>query len=319
MNFYQSKIWKKISKDIFKKDLFEIEIFWKKYWWITKEHKKFWISLNWKQILWIEIPLNYNDELILNDLKKIKSSFTSFWNVFFQLGFINELEQDFYKNRLVLEKNFLKKYWLFKSLRENMPLATVIVDIDKNDDEIFKQFSKSAKRNINKSIKQNIYFCIANEKDINNFYKIWENTAKTKWFNIYDYWTYLKLVYFLRYTNNWNLYLVKKWDTIVSWTIEINMWEDSYYLYWATNRNFTKLWGHYFLKYEMFKYLKKLWIKRVDLLWVSPNWYNNHHLKWVTQFKHSLWWKHIEYYGNYDLSLSFLYKFLRILHFKKWI
>jgi lipid II:glycine glycyltransferase (peptidoglycan interpeptide bridge formation enzyme) len=62
----------------------------------------------------------------------------------------------------------------------------------------------------------------------------------------------------------------------------------------------------------MFKYLKAKQVKKVDLLWVAPEWIENHHLLWVSQFKHSLWWKHIEYFWNYDLPLNNLvYKFLK--------
>jgi len=43
MNFYQNKIRRSISKDVFKKDIFDITIFWKKYWGVKKTHKIFWI------------------------------------------------------------------------------------------------------------------------------------------------------------------------------------------------------------------------------------------------------------------------------------
>ena len=65
----------------------------------------------------------------------------------------------------------------------------------------------------------------------------------------------------------------------------------------------------------MFKYLKNKWIKKVDLLWVAPSGFENHHLSWVSQFKHSLWGEHIEYFGNYDIILNNLwYKLLRKLY-----
>jgi len=317
MNFYQNQIWKKISRDIFKKEVFDYELFGKKYWWVKKTHKKLWIKFNWYQILWITIPENVDENVFKNELKKIKKDFSSLNDIFFQLGFINNLPEPFFENRKNIELNFETNYWLYPSVKENMPCATVIVDLKKSDDELFKNFSKSAKRNIKKAEKENLYFTIADEKDIDNFYNLWEKTAKWKWFNIYPKNQYKKLLDYLRSSWNGNLYLVKKDDVIISWSIEINEWINSYYLYWATNRDHIKIWWHYFLKYEMFKYLKSKWIEKVDLLWVSPNWYKNHHLLWVSQFKHSLWWEHIEYFWNFDLPLNKLwYKLLSKLYRK---
>jgi lipid II:glycine glycyltransferase (peptidoglycan interpeptide bridge formation enzyme) len=112
-----------------------------------------------------------------------------------------------------------------------MPLATVIVDLTESEEEVYRKFSKSAKRNINKAIKNDLYFEIAKEQDIDKFYDLWEYTAKLKGFHIYPKSQYLKLINFLRNTGFGDLYLVKKDDTIISGSIEINENNYSYYLY----------------------------------------------------------------------------------------
>lgn len=313
MNFYQNKIWRTISNEIFKKDIFEIFIFWKKYWGVKKTHKKFWLKFNWFQVLWVKIPENITENDFIYEIKNLKKDFWNIWNIFFQFWFINTLKEPFYENRELIQKEFVEKYWLYPTIKENMPEATVIVDLKNTEEEMYKSFNKSAKRNINKSIKNNLYFKIADKKEIEDFYTLWYETSKFKWFNIYSKNEYIKLMDFLR--SNWsgNLYIIKKDNMIISWSIEISEKNYSYYLYGATNRDFINIWWHYFLKYEMFKYFKEKWIKKVDLLWVSPNWYKNHHLSWVSQFKNSLWWKHIEYIWNFDLPLNiFVYKLLRL-------
>ena len=314
MNFYQSDIRKHINQKIYKKPIFEIEIFWKKYWWIRKDHKKLWVNLSWFQVLWISLPEKISDNDLMKELKNIKKQFKSFKNIFFQLGFINEFSQPYYENRKKTQE-YLEKFNLKPSLKENMPLATVIIDLTLPEEEIYKNFSKSAKRNIKKAIKNNLIFITANKNDIDEFYNLWSSTAKLKWFNIYSKNTYIQLIEFLRENNCWDLYLAKKDNTIIAWSIELNFGNYSYYLYGATNRDSLKIWGHYFLKRELFKLLKRKWVKKVDLLWVSPLWFENHHLKWVNQLKHSFWGKHIEYWGNYDLPLSLLYWLIKI--FKK--
>ncbi len=311
MNFYQNKIRRSISKDVFKKDVFDITIFWKKYWGVRRTHKKFWIKLHWYQVLWVEIPEDISNDQFKYEIDKLKQKFKSWNNIFFQLWFITNIKEPFYENRQKIKQNFKENYWLESTIKENMPEATVVVDLTKTEEELYRWFSKSSKRNINKSIKNGLYFKIADRKEIEDFYNLWYQTAQNKWFNIYPRKDYLKLIDFLRATWSWDLYIVKKDDVIISWSVEITENNYSYYLYGATNRDYIKIWGHYFLKHEMFKYLKKKWIKKVDLLWVAPLWYEDHHLKWVSQFKHSLWWEHIEYTWNFDIILNkLLYKII---------
>ena len=313
MNFYQNKIRRSISKDVFKKDIFDITIFWKKYWGVKKTHKIFWIKMHWFQVVWINIPKNISQEQFKNEIQKLKQSFLDWNNIFFQFWFITNLQEPFYETRQNIKWDFLKNYGLYPTIKENMPEATIVIDVTKSEEELYKSFSKSAKRNVRKAIKNDLYFKIANEKEINDFYDLWYKTSKLKGFNIYPKKEYLKLLSFLRSTWTWNLYIAKKDDVIISWSIEVTENNYSYYLYGATNRDFIKIWWHYFLKYEMFKYLNEKWIKKIDLLWVAPLWYKNHNLLWVSQFKHSLWWEHIEYVWNFDLPLNnMLYKLLRL-------
>ena len=316
MNFYQLDIWKQINQDIYKKPVFELDFFWKKYWGIIKQHKKFWINFQRAQILWIRIPSEVTLEEVFKEFSKVKKKFSSFSDIFFQFWIINQLVEPYSENRKIKEKEF-KKYNLFPSIKENMPLATVVIDITKSEDEIYSKFSKTAKRYVNKAFKSWCYFTIASDEDIEKFYDIWYDVAKLKGFHIYDKKTYLKLVNFLKQTKKWELFLLKNGPEIVSGSIFIFDNKDSYYLYWATNRKFNKVSGHYMLKYEIFKYLKNEWFEKVDLLWVAPSWYDNHHLKWVSQFKHSLWWKHIEYWWNYDLPLNKIGYFLLRNRFSK--
>lgn len=315
MNFYQNQIRRTISWDIFKKDIFEISIFWKKYRWIRKTHKKFWIAFHWYQVLWIEIPNKITDKNFAYEITNIKNKFSNFNDIFFQLWFIDSFQEPFFQNRIQIETDFQTKYGLQASIKENMPLASVVIDLTKSEDEIYTNFNKSAKRNINKAKKNDLYFKIANDKEVIEFYDLWAKTAFKKWFGIYPKHQYLKLISFLKSTWTWDLYIVKKDDVILSWSVEITENNYSYYLYWATNRDYFKIWWHYFLKYEMFKFLKTKWVKKVDLVWVSPEWKQDHHLKWVSQFKHSLGWEHVEYVWNYDIVLNkLLYKIIKKIY-----
>jgi len=313
MNFYQSKIWRYINEKIYKKPVFELELFWKKYWWIEKKHKKCGIYFSWFQLLWVKFPSNFDEETV-EELKKVKSIFAKWNNIFFQFGFINQLDEPFFENRKKIEKILFKKYALYPSIRENMPLATIEINLTKPEKDLYKDFSKTAKRYVNKCKKIWLIFTKASESDIGNFYKIWADVAKFKWFHIYDYRTYKDLLDFLDETDKWGLYIIKDKDNnIYAWNIFIIDQCIWVYLYWAVNRKYAKFGANYYLKWEWFNYFKKIWVKKVDLLWISPSWYKNHHLKWVTQAKKSLWWTIIEYWWNYDLPLNIWYKILRLM------
>lgn len=307
---YQSNLWKYISEKIYNKPIFEIEFFWKKYWGIKKEHNRFWLNFSWYQVLGIELPDNY-EKTFKQELNFLRKQFLKFWNVFFQLWITNKLSEPFYEKRLDLETNFKLDFWLFSSIKENMPLATIEIDLKKDD--FLRDFSKTAKRYVNKAKKDWLNFLIADDKQVDGFYKLWKEVADFKWFHIYDYSTYKKLIDFLKSTKQWDLFILEKDWEIYSWNIWLFDTDKTYYLYWAGSRD-VKYSSDYYLKLNIFEYLKNKWYKTADLLWISPDWYKNHHLKWVTQSKKSFWWEHIEYYWNFDLPLNkILYKGISLL------
>lgn len=331
-NFYQSDIWKNICKDVMNKPIFEISFIWKNYFWVIKEKLFLWINYKWYQIMWIELWEKKQDfEYINQELSKLKRDFNvKFWDIFFQLWFndliyendINNLKEwDILKSirkiREQEEKFMHSKFWLRKSFRENMPLASIVYDLTIDKDNIYSQMSKSAHQHIKKWVSKWLYFELACEKDRYDFYEIWKQTSIDKKFNIISIDTYIKLKNYLLEKNYWKLFLVKKDWQIVSWSICIFFNDWLYYLYWATNRNFWNVWWHHLLKREIFYWCKTNWINFADLLWVSPSWYDDHHLKWVSNFKESLWWKKIEYLWNFDLVFNFnLYEWFKLM--KGW-
>ena len=143
MNFYQSQLRRYINENIYKKPIFEFELFGKKYWWIEKQHKKFWIPFYWFQILGIKIPQNISDKEIFSEIKKIKQSFSKWNHIFFQLWIINQLDEPFFENRKTTQQ-YLHQFGLYPSIKENMPLATIEVDLTKPEETLYSSFSKNS-------------------------------------------------------------------------------------------------------------------------------------------------------------------------------
>ncbi len=316
--FFQNKDWIYINKYIYKKPSFELDFFWKKYFWVVKEQKKLGMRLRWYQVLGIEIPdisdetnLKKTFDIISRDFKK------SWWDIFFQFWFINNIysnpsyklkdESELNKVKELYEeyKSFLNsKIWLIPSIRENMPPANVLVNLDKADDDIFNDISKNTKSQIKKWKSKWLNFEILNIEDLEKFYSLWYKTLDNKSIVIPGREEFNLLYEYITENNVWDIFIAKlDWDIVAG---SVCIWDNDtvYYVYWASDRNAWNIWQHQFLKYNMFLWAKEKWFKNFDLLWVSPAWNNNHSLSWVSQFKNSLWWDYINYLWNYDLVFN---------------
>lgn len=306
--FYQSETWKLISAYIFDKPIFECELFWKKYWGTVKTAKKWPITLAWYQVLWVQFPdIEKKKFYIKEELEKVKRDIKhGMKDIFLQIWVINRIRvsENTWTNRKELEKKMKHSCFLQTSFRENMPLATIVIDLEQDLDTLWRGINKSGRRHIRRGVKNDLIFKASEWDEIKEFYDLWNKTSNFKWFNIWSEDKYNRLISFIKKEKRWDLFLVKKGNNIVSWSIMLYDRDEAYYLYGATNRDLGNFGWHYFLKWEINKYLKERSFKLIDLLWVAPKGYVNHHLWWVSQFKEALWWRRIEYRGNYDLVFN---------------
>ncbi len=319
-NFFQSNVWKVINRDIYKKMLFDFEFLGKKYFGVIKEQSRRWLKIRWHQVLWIDATdyLRNYPEVFKKEIEKVKRDYKhNYWDIFFQFGFIDDLAsfkikelkdkkfvEDIKNRRKSREEIMKQEYWLLKSFRENMPLATIVVDLTGWEETIWTNMTKSARNHIKKATWHWLYFEFAKDEDWERFYDVWHETSFEKGFNIIDKETLLSLKNYLQRSSSWNLFLAKKDNEIISWSICLFVWKTIVYLYWWTNRNYWNIWAHHFLKNEIFKRWFQNWYHQADLLWAAPTGDDKHHLNWVTAFKHSLGGKKIEYLGNYDLVFN---------------
>jgi lipid II:glycine glycyltransferase (peptidoglycan interpeptide bridge formation enzyme) len=146
------------------------------------------------------------------------------------------------------------------------------------------------------------------------FYDKWLATAWAKWFNIISPKQFWALTWFLEEKNLWNLVAVVKDGEIVAGSICLYPSKDYMVcMYGFADRNFGKLWLNHFLKFETFRWARSFGFSFVDTMWWAPTWFVDHELASVSEFKESLWWEKIEYYGNYDLVLNpLIYKFFKV-------
>ena len=314
-NLYQSNLRKDIQTKIYDKPYFTVQLFGKEYFWLIKEKKVWPFKTKWLQIMWVEFPTD--KDYVKSELKKLQKKYKKEKGVIFvQLCLLNEIirfenvgvRSDNFLNdmrdmRLQIRKQMQETYWLETAFRENMPQANIVYDITKSDEELMSEMNSGCKERVKKAMKKWIEFGVASPDQYDLFYQKRIELSWMKWFNIIPQDQYLKLIRYITQNNRGNLFTSTiNWD-IIAWSICLYDKHRIIYLYWFSNREYSNIWGHHYLKFKIFGHARKLWMTYVDMLGWAPTWFPNHPLNWVSKFKESLWWTKIEQYGSYDLII----------------
>ena len=82
--------------------------------------------------------------------------------------------------RIKLESRLEHQAGLIPSFRENMPLATVVIDTSKTDEELLNEMNSGAKNHVRKALKNDIDFRIAEPHEYEYFYEEWQKVSQMK-------------------------------------------------------------------------------------------------------------------------------------------
>lgn len=139
----------------------------------------------------------------------------------FQIGIVTAFETDdtyMYKDqtkiqankakRLAIQSNMQTRYNLQPTLREHMPEATVVINLQQ--DERIKGYSESGRRYLNKGKKADLSFQEATLEEWNMFYKIRYTTAFDKGFGVIPLMEFERLRDFLITEKKGQLFLAKQ-------------------------------------------------------------------------------------------------------------
>lgn len=330
-NLYQSQLRKDIQTKIYNKPFFTVKLFGKEHFGLIKEKKIWPFTTKWLQIMWVIFPTTPSWELdhqyIKSEIKKLKTKYKKEkWVIFVQLCLLNEITkfdniskrpEDFNtqmrQKRLDIRDKITNNYWLQVAFRENMPQANIVYDIKKEDETLMKEMNSGCKERVKKAIKKWIEFGLASPDQYDLFYQKWIELSGAKWFNIIPKSQYDKLIRYITQNNRGNLFTSHiNWDLIAG-SICIYDEHRIIYLYGFSNRKYSNIGWHHYLKFKIFWYARKEWMTYVDMLWWAPTWFPEHSLTWVSKFKESLWWTKIEQYWSYDLIINnILYKIFKL-------
>ena len=318
-NFFQSAIRKDIKTIVYNESHFMISLFDKEYFWLIKKKNIWPIWLSWYQVMGLEVP-THNPQRIAQEVQKIQRDYgNTRKNIFFQRWITNEILR-FYNishrswefapgmrtTRLRLEERLEQETGLIKSFRENMPLATIIIDTSKDNETLLKEMNSGAKQHVRKSLNQDVIFETASPEDYNTFYEERHKVSGFKWFNIIPKDIYIRLMNYLTENKCGNIYLAKKDGVILWWSIAVFEWDTITYLYGFSNRNekYRNIGVHQFIKFQMFQRARDNNIQYMDLFGWAPTWFPEHPLSSVSKFKESLGGTKIEWYWNFDIVLQ---------------
>ena len=329
--FLQWKLRKTINKQIQYKELFDFSFGGKDYFGIVKHKPVGPMKLQRLQAMGIVVP--ENTHACADQFRHIQKTLsTPRTRVFIQLWITNILhsfptrpkptdeEIKCYHQRMHDKKNELyHQTALRKSIRTNMPDATVMLDCTQTPEELLIISSKNLRAQLNKA--QNKWLLVRDLKhhEQEEFYTQRRSVAHSKSFHIIPPEQFHALCELLNekdehgYGKGRVVVVEHEWE-IVAWGVCTQ--ENGYvtYVYGFAKRDaaIRNAGAHHLLHFEMFKRAHKHGYTQYDLFGVAPSWVHGHARAGVSQFKESFAWTKEEYRGSYDLPLNnLLYKGMR--------
>lgn len=254
----------------------------------------------WQNYLYVQRwPIWLYDEIFFEDLKDIAREE---WSTFI---------------RVSSEKNIHYHWNFFNSIKDYFPKASLVINLEKSEEEILKQMKQKGRYNIR--LAQKKWVKIEEEKDSEKaseiFEKLVKETTQRDWF-----WWHKKEVYKKMIDSLWDkikvLIAYFEWKEIAAWIF--TLYEDqAVYYYWASSNKHRNLMAPYLIQWNAMQIAKEMWCKTYDFFWIAKDeknkkdsWY------WVTQFKLKFWGRKKEYPKAFDIPMS-LWKYLiyRVLKF----
>lgn len=238
----------------------------------------------------------------------------------------NELFEEFWdylkKNHCIFARaepdnlDFFRKvnYCLVKDIN---PPTTLILDVQKSDEDILNNFHSKTRYNINLAGRKGIV--LKTEKNFADFWQLLQKTGSRDGFTLHPEASYRAVV------ANENTYLLIAYfnDKPVASACFVGFDDTFYYLYGASDHDFRNLMAPYLLQWEGIKLAKKIGYKYYDFFGIAPKidgvsgvfeksdyqYDPNHRYAGVTKFKMGFFGKIKQLPGTFDVVLSsFWYK-----------
>jgi len=227
------------------------------------------------------------------------------------------------------------KWYIEKSRKNHEPAQTIMLDLNKSEEEILSQMKPKTRYNIRLSGKKGVEIEVSRKpsEDIEIFYEISKETAKRDQISIHPFEYYRKMVTEIG-NDKIKLYLAKHEGRVVSAIIVSFFGGVATYLHGASSNEHRNVMANYALQWESIKYAKKIGCKKYDFGGVmvenskfeirnskqlQKNKNETQNIKWagITRFKISFAPKEkiVDFPGCWDIVINkrryFIYRFLQ--------
>jgi len=202
----------------------------------------------------------------------------------------------------------LHQFKFKKSSKEIQPKKSVIIDLERSEEELLRAMHHKTRYNIKVAEKDGLMFTVGNDMDA--FWKLLKHTAKNDSFSTHPKEYYQKLCSTPGLKAE--MVFIKHESVPVAGALLLAYGDTVYYLHGAMDRDakYKPMMAPYKLHWEVVKWAKGYGMKYYDLWGINAN-------RWpgVTRFKLGWSGRIVEYPGSFDLPISkfwyLMYRFLR--------
>jgi peptidoglycan pentaglycine glycine transferase (the first glycine) len=251
---------------------------------------------------WLQIPrallheacsMKHETQLLIDEIRKIGETEKT---VFARFDFQKNAELESPKLRGAKEENF--------------PLATLIIDSTKSEEEIKASMKSKGRYNIRVAEKHGVE--VGESKDVGEFFQLLEKTTERDGFSAHTKDYYQKLLD--TFGENGKLLVAKKDGKAIGGIILTFAGDTCTYYYGASDHEFRNLMAPYLLQWKGIQLAKERGCKFYDFLGIAPPESMNHHLAGVSSFKLKFGGEIVEYPDPKVLVLkSLAYNFFKIV------
>ncbi|MBI2626838.1 MAG: peptidoglycan bridge formation glycyltransferase FemA/FemB family protein [Parcubacteria group bacterium] len=197
---------------------------------------------------------------------------------------------------------------LKKSKKTIQPQKTVVIDLTKTEDELFKALSHGAQYSLSVAQKSNLEIIQFEPEDFNKIWKLFKDTEKRDKFFLHEKSYYEKLLNFKSEEFSTKLFVVKRENKNIAAAIFGYYKDTVYYFHAAADIKYREFQGPRTLLWHIIKNAKQDGYKYFDLWGIDA-----YRMPGVTKFKLSFGGRVVEYPGSFDLPISrFWYLMYRI-------
>jgi len=194
---------------------------------------------------------------------------------------------------------------MIKSLDINPP-HTMILDLQKSEEDILATMHNKTRYNINLSLKKNL--AVKNEKNLPVFWELMKKTSERDGFRLHEAAHYKAIL-----ESDFSIQLtVYSHDKAIATMVLVGFGDTFTYLFGASDHEYRSLMAPYLLQWSAMKLAKERGYKFYDFFGVAPNisnsdeyeYDNTHQYGGVSRFKGGFGARYVEAPGTYDVVIN---------------